>query len=69
MIEIDSQYSRNGSVNPILEAFDLDNKIFDVNVYDVHLSSEEEHDGNGEDDDERDNDVGDYIIRGLELES
>jgi len=47
----------------------FDNIIFYANVYDAHLSYEEEHYDNGEDGDERDNDVGNYIIRGLELES
>jgi len=50
------------SVDPTLEAFDLDNIVFDANVDDAHLSYDEELDGDGEDD------VGDDIIRGLEPE-
>jgi len=54
------------SADPTLEAFDLDNIVFDANVDDAHLSYEEELDGGGEDDEE--DDVGDDIIRGLEPE-
>ena len=50
------------SVDATLEAFDLDNIVFDANIDDAHLSSKEEPDGDGEDDEE-DDDVGDDIIR------
>jgi len=57
----------SSSVDFTLRAFDLDNIVFYANVDDAHLSSEEELDGDGEDDEEED-DVRDDIFRGLEPE-
>lgn len=48
-----------GLLDATQEALDLDNIVFDGNVDDAHLSSQEELDG------DEDDDVGDDIIRGL----